>query len=282
MTKQIAFGLAAVAGMAFITTQASTRVAAQAGPIEQPIVFQAAGPSVASIQSMVDAFRAALGGSNNANLAGPLFQGRREINWDGGGSTATSPAPTPFDGFLVTRGARFTTPGSGFVQAPVEGVAATFGNPSYATIFRPFSPVRLFSAVNSNITHARFFIPGGGELPATTSGFGAIFSDVDTQEIGRLHPTTLVFFDVDGNYMYDAIVPASPGDGSLSFLGVLFSDARIARVLINVGNITPGPDDRDNERDVVMMDDFIYGEPRVVEGPAALRMLSEAQAEDGH
>ncbi len=61
-----------------------------------PTVFQAAGPDIASIQGTVDQFRAALGGVNNGNVAGPLDAGRREINWDGGGSTATSPAPTPF------------------------------------------------------------------------------------------------------------------------------------------------------------------------------------------
>src|SRR6478672_11098800 len=49
-------------------------------------VFQGAGPNPASIQSAVDQFRAALGGINNANAPGPLAGGRREINWDGGGS----------------------------------------------------------------------------------------------------------------------------------------------------------------------------------------------------
>src|SRR5688500_3184175 len=150
MSKQFAVAAAVVLGTVLIGMQAGTRVAAQGvgaadRPAGKPIVFQAAGPTVASVQSMVDAFRAALGGVNNGNVAGPLADGRREINWDGGGSTATSPAPTPFDGFLNNRGARFTTPGSGFVQAPVEGIAETFGEPSFATIFQPFSPVRLFS-----------------------------------------------------------------------------------------------------------------------------------------
>jgi hypothetical protein len=289
MRKQIAFGLAVAAGLAFIGTQASARVAAQA-PVPPPIVFQAAGPTVASIQGTIDAFRAALGGSNNGNVAGPLASGRREINWDGGGSTATSLVPTPFDGFLVNRGGRFTTPGSGFVQAPLDGIATTFGNASYAGIFQPFSPVRLFSAVSSNVTDARFFIPGGGELPATTRGFGAIFSDVDTQETvvlkdhnnvsWRVHPTHALFYDADGAVLFSAIVPASRGDASLSFLGVLFTDARIARVRIQAGNVVPGADDK--KRDVVMMDDFIYGEPQMVEGPAALRLLGAAYDEGGH
>src|SRR6059036_281748 len=49
-----------------------------------PAVFQAAGADAASIQSSVDAFRAALGNPNNGNNPGPLLDGRREINWDGG------------------------------------------------------------------------------------------------------------------------------------------------------------------------------------------------------
>src|SRR5215471_10868466 len=54
------------------------------------IVFQAAGPDAAAIQSTVDRFRATLGTTNNGNTPGPLPDGRREINWDGGGSTNTS------------------------------------------------------------------------------------------------------------------------------------------------------------------------------------------------
>src|SRR4030095_11761944 len=42
-----------------------------------PVVFQAAGSSSASIQSTVDAFRAAVGDPNNGNNPGPLQSGRR-------------------------------------------------------------------------------------------------------------------------------------------------------------------------------------------------------------
>jgi hypothetical protein len=119
---------------------------------QDAVVFQAAGPNAGSIQGTVDQFRAALGGGNNANLPGPLDAGRREINWDGGGSTATSLGPTPFDVFLNIRGNRSITPGTGFVQAPAAGLADTFGNASYTNIFKAFSPVRLFSPIGSNVT----------------------------------------------------------------------------------------------------------------------------------
>src|SRR6185503_5508759 len=146
-----------------------------------PTVFQAAGPNIASIQNTVDQYRAALGATNNGNAPGPLPNGRREINWDGGGSAATSVVGTPFTGFLANRGALFTTTGTGFVQAPLAGIADTFHNPTYATIFQPFSLQRVFSPIDSNVTEAHFFVPGGGDGPATaiTTGFGVIFSDVD-------------------------------------------------------------------------------------------------------
>jgi hypothetical protein len=231
-----------------------------------PVVFQAAGPSAASIQSMVDAFRAAIGGANNGNT-GPHPDGRREINWDGGGSTATSIVPTPFDGFLGTRGGRFTTRGDGFVQAPVDGLAATFNNPSYATAFTAFSPVRLFSPLDSNVTTAHFFVPGGGEIPATTTAFGAVFSDVDQQDGkgGHAATTSLLFYGPHGNLLYRAVVPASQGEASFSFVGVLFDQARVAFVRIRTGDALPGADDS-RKRDVVMMDDFIYGEPQAFVG----------------
>src|SRR5512134_252790 len=65
------------------------------GQAHAQAVFQAAGPTAESIQGTVDAYRAALGDPNNGNTAGPLAAGRREINWDGGGSDATTAPVTP-------------------------------------------------------------------------------------------------------------------------------------------------------------------------------------------
>ena len=243
-----------------------------------PTVFQAAGKNVASIQSSVDAFRAALGNPNNGN-AGSLTTGHREINWDGaGGADTTTTVPvTPFNVFLNTRGSQFFTPGIGLSQAPASGgaqggLAVLFNNPSYGTIFSPFSNARLFTPVGSNITEALFFEPGtGGSVPATVSGFGAVFTDVDQpdgsgpgEKHGNRGASTLVeFFGADGQLLFSSFVPASPGDGSLSFFGIKFSDARIARVRITAGDVAPGPDD-DSKNDIVMMDDFIYGEPQAL------------------
>ena len=234
-----------------------------------PLVFQASGPNPASIQSTVDQYRAALGAVNNANNPGPLDSGRREINWDGGGSTATSPGPTPFTVFLNTRGANIVTPGTGFVQAPLDGLVTTFANASYATTFQAFSPVRLFSPVGSNVTEVTFAVPGtAGATAATTTGFGVVFSDVDRPDgsgaLNRRNPTvTIQYMDYQGTPIYTSYVPASPGNASLSFFGIVFADSRIARVRITAGNAVPGADDT-RRQDVVMMDDFLYGEPKAI------------------
>jgi hypothetical protein len=245
-----------------------------------PVVFQAAGSSAASIQSTVDAFRAAVGDPNNGNNPGPLESGRREINWDGGNPNIldTTAPVTPFNVFLNTRGSQFTTPGLGLSQAPPSGgpqggLAALFNNPTYGNIFRTFSPSRLFTPVGSNITNAVFFIPGtNGANPATVSAFGAVFTDVDQPDgsgpgakRGNRQASTLIeYFDQNGRVIFSSFVPASPGDGSLSFFGIVFDDARIARVRIETGDVAPGPND-DRHNDIVVMDDFIYGEPQLLE-----------------
>jgi hypothetical protein len=246
-----------------------------------PLVFQAAGPNAASIQSTVDAFRAVPGlETNNGNNPGPLQTGRREINWDGGNPNVldTTAPVTPFNVFLNTRGSQFTTPGIGLSQAPPSGgpqggLAVLFGNPTYGTIFRTFSPSRLFTPVGSNKTEAFFFVPGSnGTVPATVRGFGAVFTDVDQPDgsgpggkHGNRHASTLIeYFDQHGRVIFSSFVPASPGDGNLSFFGIVFDDARIARVGIETGDVAPGPND-DRHHDIVVMDDFIYGEPQLIQ-----------------
>ena len=76
----------------------------------------------------------------------------------------------------------------------------------------------------------------------------------------REHSTKIEYFDADGHRLFTGFVPASPGDGSLSFFGIVFDDPLIARVRITTGESRPGPDD--DKKDIVMMDDFIYGEPQ--------------------
>jgi len=127
--------------------------------------------------------------------------------------------------------------------------------------------------VDSNVTEGLFFVPGSnGTVAAKVSGFGAIFTDVDLPDGSgpgdkngnRQSSTRIECFGTDGGLIFSSFVPASPGDGSLSFFGLVFSDARIARVRITSGDAAPGPND-DGTHDIVMMDDFLYGEPQPIQ-----------------
>ncbi|MGH3615611.1 MAG: hypothetical protein ACRDRK_24045 [Pseudonocardia sp.] len=209
-------------------------------------VQQAAGTSAQAIQSAVDAYRLDLGDS------------RQEINWDGVPDDLAAPNLLPADFFntVVPRGAVFSTRGTGFQVSANAGVAPVeFDNinPTYSRLFATFSPQRLFTPLGSNIMEVRFFVPGTS-TPATTNGFGAVFTDVDRPG------TRIEYLDERGHRLARFDVPASPGQETLSFLGVRFLDRRVARVRITSGNTVLGPNER-RDRDLVVMDDFIFGTP---------------------
>jgi Ca2+-binding RTX toxin-like protein len=226
------------------------------------VVTSGTGANAAAVQPTVDAFRASLG-ALNPNVAGSFPSGRREINWDGVPDNFAAPNNLPPNFFNANspRGAVFSTPGTAVQVSANAGVAPVrFDtiNPTYSATFGTFSPQRLFTAVGSNVVDVTFFVPGTN-TPATVSGFGAVFTDVDTAS-----NTTLQFFDPAGNSLGTFAVPPLTGSQTLSFLGVSFNAGeRVARVRITSGNaaLAVGVNDT-GATDLVVMDDFIYAEPQ--------------------
>jgi hypothetical protein len=137
-----------------------------------------------------------------------------------------------------------------------------------------------------------FFVPGSNDA-ALSTGFGVVFSDVD-----REGSASIRLLDSGGRSLGRFSAPTSPG--GLSFVGAMFSFPMVARVEIVSGQAAVSPDatdvgnrrgddddldgdrrdddsvralsaaDHDREdrsgdhrrpRDLVIMDDFIYGEP---------------------
>jgi plastocyanin len=238
--------------------------AAPTGP--QPVIISGSG----EISATLDEFRQALGGSNNGGVPGQNATGFREINWDGAPDEMAAPNFLPGDFFNApaeprARGAFFSTPGEGVqVSANADnptGTAVRFGhiNPTYADIFKTFSEERLFSPVGSNIVDLTFFVPGTN-TPAVVTGFGAVYTDVDTDH------TAFEYFDINGNSLGQFGTPIA--DQGLSFLGVVFPEPIVAKVQIAYGTDALGPDDG-GEIDVAVMDDFIYGEPQPIPGAVA-------------
>ncbi len=229
-----------------------------------PFINEATGTMSGDIQSTVDDFRNSLGTLNDNN-PGSVGDGYRQINWDGVPDSVSAPNAFPGDFFNAptsgrARGVEFTTPGTGFqvsaTAASMNGVRFDNINNTYSTDFSTFSAERLFTPIGSNVTVVNFFVPGTN-TPATVTGFGAVFTDVDLA-----NTTKLEFFDKDGNLLATRNVLATPGDGSQSFTGVSFLDPIIAQVRITTGNSALGAGINDGAgTDLVVMDDFIFGEP---------------------
>ncbi|WP_162944648.1 T9SS type A sorting domain-containing protein [Flavisolibacter nicotianae] len=236
------------------------------------VVTIAAGPSAAAITPARDQFRAELGGGVVAGANGSFGGVRREINWDGVPDALSAPNNLPANFFNVNspRGVVFSTPGTGFQVSANPAVAPPeFGtiNPTYPTLFAPFSPLRLFTALNSNIMDVNFFVAGTA-TPALTRGFGVVFSDVDLS-----NSTSIQLFDRNNNSLGTFQVPSAPGNETFSFLGVSYPVPMIARVRITAGNAALGAGVIENlpSTDLVVMDDFIYGEPLATCTPPTFR-----------
>ncbi len=236
-----------------------------------PVFRQTGGANAAAIQPTVDQFKADLGGANNG-VGNSFTSGRREINWDGVPDSFSEPNNYPHNFFNVNspRGVVFQsvlTTNSQFQQFRVSatqesGTPVRFGNidASYSTTFQTFSSQRLFQLRGNNVMEILFFIPGTN-IPATVSGFGAVFCDIDIAG-----ETVIDYLDAAGNRL--ARIGAINFNNGLSFQGVSFNAGeRVAKVVIRVGNANLGSGNVDgvNNVDVVAMDDFIYGEPRAVE-----------------
>ena len=194
-------------------------------------------------------------------MGGTFQGGRREINWDGVPDAFAAPNNLPANFFYKNspRGVVFFTPGTGFQVSANAGVAPIeFDNlrPDVSRKFTTFSPQRLFTALASPITEVLFFVPGTAQA-ATSSGFGAVFTHVKQDDSAKLE-----YFDVNGRLLYSAFAPPAEGRETLSFLGVAFDDGEeVFLVRITSGDVELGGSNRGG-RDLVVMDDFIYGEPQ--------------------
>jgi hypothetical protein len=239
------------------------------------VVRQGTGANAAGLQATVDQFRADLGGANNG-VGGSFLSGRREVNWDGVPDNFSEPNNFPPNFFNTNspRGVIFNSiedaTGAALNQFAVSATAASgvpvrFGNlnAEYVTDFQTFSPQRLFIARNTHMVEVTFFIPGTN-VPATVSGFGVIFADVDSATGGNR--SLIRVYGADGTQLSGA--SALVQDNGLSFVGISFNAGeRIARVVIESGNAALSPSNNDgvNGVDTVAMDDFIYGEPKAAQ-----------------
>ena len=237
------------------------------------VVRRGTAATPAALQAAIDSFRVDLGGVNNG-VGGTFRSGRREINWDGVPDSFALPNNLPFNFFNSNspRGVVFSTLEAGsalnqfMVSADGDNPTTTpvrFGNfnASYATAFQTFSAERLFHLRGGDTMILTFFLPGTN-IPASVSGIGVVYADVDASANVRL-----VCFDPDGQRLVGA--SGDVQNNGLSFLGVFFTspEERCSRVETRAGNVdlVGGAADGTGGVDVIALDDFIYGEPRSVD-----------------
>jgi hypothetical protein len=214
--------------------------------------------SSGAIEADVNRFRALLGDPNNGATPGQQASGRREINWDGVPAAVTNVPNFPPEFFNVnsTRGLAYDALSPGL---EVSDQRFADINPTYAAEFTPFSGQKLFSPIGSNTSEATFFV-AGGPMKVPTRGFGVVFSDVDVAG-----STGIVVFSEEGRQLGRILAPVRTDARGASFVGVVFRNPVIGRVLIISGNGALSPTENDVSQggriDAVVMDDFIYGEP---------------------
>jgi hypothetical protein len=214
------------------------------------------------ISAQLAQFRALLG--DPLNTTPNQTAGRREVNWDGVPANLTNNNNFPFDFFNPTDPAIANGRKRGLVMNNatsfrVDTTSFSEVDPSYAAEFKAFSPKRSFVLMTNNVSTAFFKLPGTN-TDATVHGLGVIFSDVDDA-----NSTSLEFYNGTRSLGVFKAPVRSDANG-FSFLGVHFPEEKVTHVKITSGNgvLATGNKDKSagGEKDLVVMDDFFYDEPK--------------------
>jgi hypothetical protein len=201
-------------------------------------------------------FRALLGDPLNGAAPGPLTAGRREIKWDGVPPQLTNTDALPFDQFRPN-GLLYDDLGTGL---RVSDNDFSDIDPSYAAQFNAFSAPKTFAPIGNENSEVTFVVPGT-DTPASVTGFGVVFSDVD-----RVGAASIKLFNAQGQSLGQYHAPVRSDANGNSFVGVVFEDPIVARVVIASGQapLAAGVLDVSDggNRDLVVFDDLLFGEPQ--------------------
>jgi hypothetical protein len=223
----------------------------------KPEVVLAAGDSLAVI-SKINSFRE--GAGTPLNTTPGAKGGRREINWDGVGAEFLSPLAFPAEFFNSKEQTAPDGRKRGLVYFPAQA-ALLVSDKNFTEIdtafkgqFKAFSKNKLFSAKGTNVSELRFELPGL-KTPAYVTSFGVIFSDVDHAES--------TFLELYDGQQLIAKIRAQVADKQYSFVGFHAPGYKVTRIRITAGSaaLAKGSVDR-AANDLVVIDDFIYNEPK--------------------
>ena len=228
--------------------------------IEAPAAARAGSQVVkasgADVTAAVAQFQALLGDPSNGITPGQQERGRREISWDGVPPELTNTDALPADQFF-RNGLIYTIVGSGLRITDNDFADI---NPTYADQFATFSPPKTFSPIGSPVSEVTFRV-AGSSTPAAVTGFGVVFSDDD-----RMGAASIKLFTAQGQSLGQYHAPIRSDENGQSFIGVVFDEAIVARVVITSGQAALGADEFDvsdgGNRDLVVFDNLLFGEPK--------------------
>lgn len=234
--------------------RAGTSPSEAAAALGSSLVIQSTG----AIEADLERFRALLGNPNNGVVPGQQLSGRREINWDAVPAAVTNVSNFP-NAFFNTNSPRGLVYDDVSRGLQVSDRSFTDINPTYAAEFLPFSGTKVFSPRGSNESRVQFFV-AGSNTKALVRGFGVVFVDVDT--VGT---SGIEVIGANGEILERIIAPVRSDARGASFVGIVYRNPVISRARIVTGDGRLAPQELDISQgglhDLVVMDDFLYGEP---------------------
>lgn len=224
----------------------------------------------ASTANALASFEALIGGADNGTTAGEQGRGFRRVSWDGIATDGREPGSIGLAGGHTTALGRSTLQPWGIDTGPEIAVANDgFHSVNSGVQFAPFSDPNVWAPFNSNTAELDVVAPGGQSstpVPAETRGLGAVFLNVGTSG------TSIQLYSGDIPLLSQ---PAPAPTGATSFVGVLFPNAVVTRVVITLGTgeifdfdgnaVTPGS----ATGDLVAGDDVVLSEPSPARGAVA-------------
>ena len=239
-------------------------------------VISATSPNSIGLNTSFELYRTLLGGVNNGNSIEILPTGHRQINWD----APIVPFNMPPDFFVrnITRGQNSRSSNNMFVVSnpvnnTVNGPDNLFDsiNKDVAANLQAFTQKRLFALLGSTTIYIEFSVPGAPFTSrATVQGFGSVFVDVNEENL-----TNMIFYAKSGCVIAEEYVPSFAG--GLSFVGGYSNDPNFPIYTVEMELGSKALDDDKSKscfatffrsekknKDVVVMDDFIYSEPKAV------------------
>lgn len=194
--------------------------------------FSGSTPGSPSTAAALASFDAAIGGSDNGTTPGEQGAGFRRLTWDGIAVNGSDPGSTVIASGHVVALSRNRAEPWGVELGPNVAVANDgFRSVNQNAGFAPFSSPNEWAPFNSNTAVLQIVAPAGQTstpIPALSRGLGVVFLNVKTPG------TTIQYFN--GQTPLGGPMPAPQGD--TSFVGVLFSDPVVTRVVITLGTAT--------------------------------------------